>query len=164
MERSVLSFLKEKRSPPGLRQAWLKRGTIVYHGTSSEDEFENLNGPAWVSNSVDVAKEFIGWTGSEGRERILRFSVKKSVRLLVINSTEEIQELGEYLGIGRNFTSFELAEGIANAGYDGWIIPENYGYDAADILLVEPMEILSYDGEEEEIDESWVRRRIDGIF
>ena len=44
-----------------LRTHNLRRGTILYHGTSVEEDFDVPDAPAWFSTSESVARQFIGY-------------------------------------------------------------------------------------------------------
>jgi hypothetical protein len=142
---------EEPEHPAGLRVVPLEKGMTVYHATSAEEEeFTDLNGPGWVSNSRDAVEFFKDWSGKEGRTRVLIYEVVVVPDLLEINNSQELQDLTEFFGYPGGMGSLSLAEEVCNAGYDGWIIPENYGYEQADIMLCDPMKFLEYKGEEDE--------------
>ncbi len=115
----------------------LARGARLYHGTSVDEDFSIPNGPAWFSDAEDVAEYFQTWhTGP--RPRILPFWVSDSPKLLLVHSDADFRAFEdehdeELSGCG----SGEMAEIVCRAGYDGWIIPNNYP-EGADIMLCDP--------------------------
>lgn len=126
--------------------ATLKAGTILYHGTSAE--FEDLEGPSWVSRSVSVADFFKGrYKGPQ--PRVLVFETTESLNLILIRTPREFAEVLLEAGHTGDEDMTEIAELFAArfAGeYDGWIIPDNYP-DGDDILLIAPDDVLERIGE-----------------
>jgi hypothetical protein len=116
----------------------LRKGTLVYHGTSYLDDFDMLEGPAWVSDSYAVAKEFIGWAGGEGTPRILTFKIVAPPSLVLIQKLRDAENLAVWLGekyglgSGEDFGASisELAKDLCSVGrregIDGWHVPNNY--------------------------------------
>ena len=117
----------------------LAAGTTVYHGTRSEEEFEDLNGPAWVSQDRGVAEEFVEWHDAGGAPRILEFKTVNDLTLALFESSQDIEDFVEgVLGEPDGYMSpMELAEMVCDEGYDGWIIPNNYG-SSDDTMLCNP--------------------------
>ena len=117
----------------------LRKGTVVYHGTSSPEQFEMLKGPAWVSTRPDVAKNFERWHSfNKNKPRTLSFVLTRNVKLKPIASKEEMEQLAWDLGSDTS-DPVALAETLCNAGqYDGWIVPDNYGSGNPDIMLCYP--------------------------
>lgn len=121
---------------------WLKKGTTVYHGTCAafDESSEDLIAPFWVSTSESVAENFSTWHApGNDQTRVIEYKVKKSVRLALIESKEDMKRL---LDKYQAYDSRELAEMMYDDGKDGWIIPWNYP-DGDDIMLADPS-ILEY--------------------
>lgn len=160
----------------------LRKGTLVYHGTSSEEDFTDLNGPAWVSGAEAVARNFVDWAGGRGRPRVLVFRVATAPSLAVAESTAEFKSFAEWVAAraagvvdlsdmgpfdesipADAFTAIGtgLAESLCNArlGIDGWHIPRNYD-DGDDTMLCEPERFLEFVRviEVEERRRPWVRK------
>lgn len=118
----------------------LQAGTTVYHGTNGKfSERHGLNSPAWVSDHIDPAKYFATWKTDEGKPRISVWTVRSPVRLAVMTR--------EYLDYCHEELMYEEHEDIlahlARQGFEGWIIPDNYGHQQADILLAD-CDVLDY--------------------
>lgn len=122
---------------PTVRKS-LRKGTLVYHGTSRDEDFDMLEGPAWVSDSYGVAKEFVGWAGGEGTPRVMTFKIVTPPALVLIQSTRDVEKLAVWLGenfglgSGEDFgeSVAEMARDLcsvgARVGIDGWHVPNNY--------------------------------------
>lgn len=122
---------------PGRFILTLKPGTIVYHGTNANRDFEVLDGPAWVTRSPKTAAWFAREWRDGQRPRILTFRLTEPYRLEILDDLDHLEEISESLGdpVG----SHELAESFcAMRGTDGWIVRHNYGPNQDDILLCDP--------------------------
>lgn len=126
----------------------LRLGRRLYHGTQSPDEFVIPEGPAWFSDAKDVALRFVGFhewgRGREMRPRVMTYKVTTPPLLIRIDNEQQLSELLEQHGI--DITSVSEADaltGLVGSGYDGWIIPDNYGEGKADIMLLRPRDHLS---------------------
>lgn len=141
----------------------LRKGSLVYHGTSSEEEFTDLNGPAWVSDAAAVADFFKSWKFDKGQPRILTFRVREAPRLALIGSDEDLRHLatwamqttGLYVYVDaydegedqgyRELAPEGLLEAVCRAGLDGWHIPDNYrDPKGSDTMLCDPERFLEY--------------------
>lgn len=121
----------------------LEEGTVVYHGTSSKEDFKipDMTGFAWVSTSRSVA-EYFAKSRRGPRPRVLVFHLYKDVELFLVSSAQDFDELAEEEGEGEAPSGpDELAQMVCDAGYDGWIIPTNYP-DGDDVLLCYPEDAL----------------------
>lgn len=118
--------------------ARLTRGLLLYHGTSVEDDFIVPDGPAWFSDSEDVAVRFSSWHDG-GRPRVIGFEVVDAPRLLLVRSTDDFTRFFENENGGDDCCGSpeDMAEVVCSRGYDGWTIPNNYP-TGADIMLCEP--------------------------
>ena len=67
----------------------LRKGSLVYHGTSAENDFMILNGPAWVSDEETVAKTFVDWGGGDGPPRIIVFRMSAAPKLATTDTNAE---------------------------------------------------------------------------
>ena len=116
----------------------IPRGTILYHGTSAADEFDVLTGPAWVSDSEAVAREFVTWAGGDGPGRVLVFEVMREIPALALVTDEASmnQLRNEVDPDGETVTPTELAERVCDE-YNGWHIPNNYP-SGSDTMLCKP--------------------------
>ena len=127
----------------------LRKGSLVYHGTSSEESFMALRGPAWVSDEETVAKTFVTWSGGDGPPRIIVFRVSEAPRLAVANTDREwrdfVRWVEEKTGVDAEPGPIDFAEQICNAGLgiDGWHIADNYG-PGSDTLLCDPNRFLDF--------------------
>jgi len=128
------------RAPRGMRMASIESGTLVYHGTGVEEEFQMLNGPAWISTSRATAEKFSSWH-DEGFRRVYTFNVKKRITgLLNIQSQTDMKLLHEYLesqGLESEDPQ-EISSAICSLGFNGWHVPDNYGRGESDTMLCEP--------------------------
>ena len=128
----------------------LEIGQELYHGTSSEERFEENEdnygtptGPAWFSESRQVAHEFAGHR--EGDDpRIITYRVINVPNLFLIEEIDDLRKIVEFgdewwedMGVD------EVAEAVLDAGYDGWVMPTNYP-TGADIMIGEPEDFLEY--------------------
>jgi hypothetical protein len=110
----------------------LKAGTTVYHGTNGRfDERHGLSSPSWVTDSIETAKYFATWKPDEGKARLTTWKINGDLRLAIMTT--------EYLDYCHEDLCYEDPEDILahlrREGFDGWIIPDNYGTRQADILL-----------------------------
>jgi hypothetical protein len=126
----------------------LRKGTILYHGTSAPDEFVIPDGPAWFSMSENVARKFVDWHDHEdARPRILKFKVATPPSLALLNDKHDLEELMEEVGIedlDYHGAIYEDLHSISAHGYDGWTIPDNYGPGQADIMILHPEQFLEF--------------------
>jgi len=118
---------------------------LLYHGTRAED-FEELEGPAWVSTSEETARYFVDWHGDEGHARILTFRAKKKITGLArIDDEAAMRRFTRIVDPYEDtLTPTELSEVTCKAGYTGWDIPHNYGHGESDTLLCDPMDWLEF--------------------
>lgn len=121
----------------------LRKGTAIYHGTSSPEQFEMLRGPAWVSIQPDVADRFQKWHRFDrNKPRTLSFVLTRNVRLKPIASKDEMEQLAWDLGSDTSDPP-GMAMALCGTGqYDGWIVPDNYGSGSPDIMLCSPESCL----------------------
>ena len=121
------------------------RGTELFHGTSSPERFEKdgtFEGPGWVSDDIRVAREFVRGEGPAAR--VITFRAARDIELIEWRTGYEIEA---FLAPTHGEDAFydmdmaEIAEAVCDAGYEGWIIPNNYP-EGADILLCDPASVL----------------------
>ena len=113
-------------------------GTRLYHGTAYEIPFEfedDLEGPMWFSTAMAVADRFAAWRGY--LQRRLLFRLVAEPYLLYVEDGNTFHEIAEYLAIPLYDSVEDLLEVTERAGFDGWIIPDNYP-EGDDIMLLEP--------------------------
>ena len=127
----------------------LRKGSLVYHGTSSEDEFIDLNGPAWVSDAETVARWFVGWAGGKGSPRVLVFRVTSSPTLVVVDPDDDdefrrfTRWVEERTGQDSGGGIYDLASLLCELGVDGWHFPKNYP-GGSDTMLCDPDRFLEH--------------------
>lgn len=130
----------------------LKKGTILYHGTSQQFPASDISTPAWFTTSESVADHFKDWHGGEEASRVLVYKVIKPIRLPQIDGKEDLDKLFHMFGAGGEFYGAEdMVDFISDSGLPGWYIPHNYP-DGDDILLVDSgnLEALRDDSSDEE--------------
>lgn len=120
----------------------LRKGTLVYHGTSAMERFTELRGPAWVSDAETVAREFTTWNQGGGPPRVLAFKIIEAPRLIIISEETDMRNLSHWveqkLGEEAEPGVFELAEQVCRvSGVDGWHVPSNYP-SGSDTMICEP--------------------------
>lgn len=114
----------------------LRKGTLLYHGTSAKEIFEEggfaPNGPAWFSTSKDVAEHFIGWHKGPC-PRVLVYRVMRNIpKLPTILSKDDMDAL---LWGKAAISSEDMADFVCNfRNFTGWYIPYNYP-QSDDIML-----------------------------
>lgn len=124
------------------KRLWLKRGTVLFHGTSVDEDFDVPQGPAWFSNSEQVARYFANWHDGPNA-RVLTHTVTASVALPVIETDQDWRVFQQRVAItlGHDDSDYsdpnEFAECVCQAGLPGWTIPHNYP-EGADILICRP--------------------------
>ena len=120
-------------------------GTRFYHGTSSPVFEDTPDGPAWFSTAPSVADWFVTyheWGDDGGPKRILTYEVIDEPKLFVIATRDDMDDLAIMHGYPVPADTESVIEAVRAAGYDGWIIPDNYP-DGDDIMLLEPSEWLA---------------------
>jgi hypothetical protein len=123
----------------------LPAGTEVFHGTSQKG-FLIPRGPAFFSDTYSVAKYFTTWHQGK-KKRILRFEVTDEIpKLALIESKADFDHLADEFGVEAQDTESRI-DLVRMAGFDGWIIPNNYP-DGADIMILEPARWLKFLDEE----------------
>ncbi len=114
-------------------------------------DFGVPDGPAWFSQSENVARDFVDWHKQEdGRPRIITLKVMNVPDLAVVTNKQELSDLLEEFGINAN--AFDSSDLMAMVGskYDGWIIPDNYGGPGmSDIMILRPQDYLRFVKEHE---------------
>lgn len=136
--KNLNTYLREAK----LRFSTLKRGTIVYHGTSDGDwDGESPNGPFWVTTSLKVAEYFKTWNQHDNDSpKVFLYKVSRPVKLVTIRSSKEMERLQDEYDLEKSST-IEFAESFCYRFTDGWIIPNNY-QPGDDIMLCDPSSVL----------------------
>ena len=121
---------------------YLQPGLRLYHGTDALNHFDIPTGPAWFSQSLEVAEWFKSWHSQGGKPRILKYEVTAPVKLLAIRTSAELNDIAEEFGL--DFTSEPDSLCSAGLGVAGWNVIGNYaptvpGQQAGDdIMLCDP--------------------------
>ena len=122
-----------------LRTLTLRRGKKLYHGTSVEEDFDVPTGPAWLSDSEDVAEYFSH--GGKGRPRILTYRLKSNIQLARVEESVDFDTVVGEEDAAREYADpRDLADAVCQR-HEGWIIPNNYS-SGADIMICEPNKYL----------------------
>jgi hypothetical protein len=120
---------------PELETHTLSAGTTVYHGTNGKfEERHGLQAPVWVTDSLETAKYFAQWKPDTGKPRVSIWKTNRDVRLAVLTK-EYLEYLEEELMINMMDGPEDILQHLRFAGFEGWIIPDNYGTQQADICL-----------------------------
>ena len=125
----------------GFQRVTLRRGLRVYHGTCSDESWENDDipmAPFWVSESPQVAEGFKTWhqdTEESECQRVLVYELTRDIEdLVVLHGLMEMKRWLAYIGLDPEcWGAQEAAEATCDhAG--GWIIEGNYP-EGHDIML-----------------------------
>lgn len=115
----------------------IPKGTILYHGTSTDTKFFKLNSPAWFTSDFQLASifaaELAGTPGS--KPRVYCYKVKKNLNLPELSQSEAAdlesslagQFDGRYSAAAREFCKKNL----------GWVIPKLYDKYAEEVMTDE---------------------------
>lgn len=124
-------------------------GTHFFHGTSSpffDERADDLDAPAWVSDSYHTARNFVTWHDYEEAEdphfRVIFYKTTAPLTLLLFENRSDIEEFEDITGLDLAGT-IEFAEGVCDLGFDGWHIPHNYPDGGSDTLICRP-NVLQY--------------------
>ncbi len=151
---------RARRIPSWCEVTHYKVGQVLWHGTSHQQGFPMLRGPAWVSDSHAVASTFAGFFYSMRKEwvgppRVLKFEVAQPFSLPTLHARDRVPFeawAARLVYGGRGFDpdsgSDMDREGIAHvagevcdAGFHGWRITDNYE-PGDDIMLCFPERLL----------------------
>ena len=116
----------------------ISAGTILYHGTSGEDDFIYPDGPAWFSDSEKVDMNFASEFQGGPNPRVFKYEVTSPLKLVLINTSEDMKKLSEFFD--SEYSPRELAERMCDK-FDGWHIPNNYP-EGSDTLICNPEHCL----------------------
>lgn len=123
----------------------LKAGTILYHGTDCDefDEAEDgLDGPAWLSDSKEVAEYFASRPGGWGGvPRVIEYRLAEDLALPEIHSQADMAALADEHNLSLVGVE-DMRESVANSDLPGWIVPHNYPTGAD--ILVSQTHLLDY--------------------
>jgi 8-oxo-dGTP pyrophosphatase MutT (NUDIX family) len=141
-----LAFAARRRQEVGrpdvkraLVRSPLRVGQLLFHGTRSPEDFEELRGPAWLSDYRGAVDFFTTWHGNEdGHERVLTYRVIARPKLYIVNTEQEMRWLGDRYD--SEYDIQELAERVCDDA-DGWHIPNNY-QPGSDTMLCDPSRFL----------------------
>jgi len=126
---------EDEEEVPSLETHVLEKGTVVYHGTNGKfDERGGLDSPVWITDSVETARHFARWKDDLGKPRLTVWEVYYPIKLAVLTE-EYLNYLGEYMMIDMMDGPHDVLQQLKLAGFDGWIIPDNYGTQQADICI-----------------------------
>ncbi len=154
----LLDFEVLRENPSLVRRTTIRKGTLLYHGTSAEEVFEEdggtPDGPAWFADSPEVARFFSTWHGQDDQARIIVYRVTQSIPDIATVSDsrgfEALQRQLVRMGVldEEYIDQYEMAEAMSSQRkYNGWKIIGNYSRpDGDDILLVSPESYLEFVG------------------
>jgi hypothetical protein len=135
---------EEWGDPSPLEITSIPVGTLLYHGTQATEEFEDLIGPAWLSDDKAVATRFTAWNEEGGRHRVLVYKTTVAIdRLVMIRTPQDMARLIRAVHADEYDGPPEIADAACDAGYNGWHIPNNYP-SGSDTMLCEPESWLEF--------------------
>jgi hypothetical protein len=131
-----------------IRSTHYRRGTVLWHGTNAKSGFRMPNGPAWFSDSHDVARWFAGWRIDSVRDanrevpRIQKYVVNVPFSLPTYDGraakAHEIEFMDWVARLAKRGVElndpYESAELLCRAGFVGWRIAMNY--ETGDDLMI----------------------------
>ncbi len=136
---SDVSAPRNTRSNPSGRAreiVTIPAGAVLFHGTKQRFDADDLNGPMWVSDHVNVAKFFARKWKRAGKPRVIHLVVKKPIKLVAIRSGIDWSErmyadfsaaTGRKMVFGVNtYDPRVIADIVCRSGYDGWYAPGSY--------------------------------------
>jgi len=139
-----------------LKTTTLKRGLLLYHGTSSPDfdeRADSLTFPAWFSEKKRVARYFVNWHGEPepypyneklpNSARIITYRVAEPIKVLLIREQRDMVFIADEFGINTDDAE-TFAEWVCTNGYNGWIIPNNYPAEGGSDIMLCHAEGLEY--------------------
>lgn len=110
-------------------------GTIFYHGTD-DDDFKLYRG-IWVTDHIDVAKEFARRNAyGDGELRIISLSLNHPLELPVFYTSYDFDEYLEDNDIS-SYGAEDMRDDAVARNIPGWYIPNNYGSGQADIFITD---------------------------
>lgn len=126
-----------------------RTGTLLYHGTGVKEDFDMLEGPAWLSDHKAVAEQFCSWHEEcPTRKRVFTFKLIEEPRLIVIRAGSDMDAVVDYLEEEHGYDlrgapPREIAEVVCDQRLaDGWHIPNNYN-PGSDTVLCDPQHFLT---------------------
>lgn len=118
-------------------------GTALFHGTSAKG-FLIPRGPAFFGDTYGVAKTFINQHKGGKAKRVIQLEVTEEIpKLALITEKTDFDRIAEEVGIEVGENTESRIDLVQMAGYDGWIIPNNY-VDGADIMILQPARWLVF--------------------
>jgi len=133
----------------GWAQKWkatkvLPKGTILYHGSATSFDADELYSPAFFSDNRKVAERFSWSTESPKVNTIHAYQVTKPIRLPLISSEAEFEQFARTLNmniVGKSnwMGTEELLEEVMSSKtkIPGWYIPDCYGQGESEVLLMD---------------------------
>jgi GNAT superfamily N-acetyltransferase/RNA:NAD 2'-phosphotransferase (TPT1/KptA family) len=113
----------------------LPAGTILYHGTDASQwkpQQEQIESPAWFSQSRSVAEQFSTWNGDK-KPVVAEYRTTQPIELVVIHNRRDLDSLCEKYQVFEEGSTRDMADELSNY-IEGWIIPNNYP-DGDDIMI-----------------------------
>jgi len=113
------------------------KGTLLYHGTSTDVKFLKLEGPAWFTADFRLASIFAAELGgnSGDKPRVYCYKLKKSIDLPELTQEEamhlEVEMAGEFLG------RYSAAAKEFCREHPGWVVAKLYDQYAGEIITAE---------------------------
>jgi hypothetical protein len=133
---TVLAALVVDRNT-GLQRVTLKKGTRLFHGTSTEERWEIDDigmVPFWVSEDRAVAEWFTEWHGGD-HPRVLVFELTEDLPDLVrLRGLEDMKQWLEFIGVDPECWGPQEAAYATCEHAGGWLLENNYE-TGHDILL-----------------------------
>jgi hypothetical protein len=137
------------------RSTYYRRGTVLWHGTNAGEGFRDLRGPAWVSDSREVARLFAGFhkNGAQDPARIMKYVVDVPFSLPTYDGRGAVATVSGLLPMAawierltrHDFDGVynvgDMVDAVCRAGFPGWRVVMNYE-TGDDIMLCRPERFL----------------------
>ena len=117
-------------------------GTIIYHGTNTNEHFEMPHGPAWFTLDDATAHKWSGWHQSDkrnqGLRRVMLFRVSETLHLLDRRNDSIDKSRGIAYQLTGDFECSPYQEAAALDGIvDGW-------WGREEVMIIDPVGFLEY--------------------
>ncbi len=137
----MLALRNEPYRPP--MRHFLK-GTMLFHGTGSMENFQVPDGPAWFAFCIEDAKRWIRPTNmllrtiAQGNSRVHCYELLHDISLVDLSKWGDHKRYRSMLSSGVESPGMlNLAMAVKHQGHFGWVMRD-------EIMMVEPLKHLSF--------------------